>query len=251
MQTPCTMVKPTPTFSAKGSLGETIKAQRKAAHEKKRKVASASIDRMVKVEDLCEVIVDAYDLGEYVFDRLEFHYEDWSHEEKKAKENKKLNGTNLLEGQKSRKENDESLDVQFEHLHLGVRHQAGDKVSEYINYDSSYMLEIMPKVGKAIRDAHFWVEAYKPIYLVLDSAGGYGTKEVIAQYKAMMKNDYNIIPVHQILQSPETNLLNLGIWMSLQSAVEKCHRLRRVTRMLFMLLCYERLKGCCQAKRHS
>ena len=63
--------------------------------------------------------------------------------------------------------------------------------------------------------------------LVLDIAGGHGTKEAIVQFKAIMKNDYNIIPVHQIPQSPETNVLDLGIWMSLQSAVEKCHRLRR------------------------
>ena len=96
-----------------------------------------------------------------------------------------------------------------------VRCQAGDTVSEDINCDSSYMLEIMPKVGKAICDAHFWVQEDKPIYLVLDSAGGHGTKEAIAQYKAMMKNDYNIILVNQIPQSPETNVLDLSIWISL------------------------------------
>ena len=43
----------------------------------------------------------------------------------------------------------------------------------------------------------------------------------------MMKNDYHIILVHQIPQSPGTNVLDLGIWMSLQSAVKKCHQLRR------------------------
>ena len=44
---------------------------------------------------------------------------------------------------------------------------------------------------------------------------------------AAMKNDFNIILVHQIPQSTDTNILDLGIWLSLQSTVEKCHRLRR------------------------
>ena len=73
------------------------------------------------------------------------------------------------------------------------------------------MLKIMPKVRKAIRDAHFWVQEDKPIFLVLNSTGGHGTKEVIAQYKAMMKNYYNIIPIHKIPQWPEKNVLDLVI----------------------------------------
>ena len=37
----------------------------------------------------------------------------------------------------------------------------------------------------------------------------------------------NIILMFQVPNSPDTNVLDLGIWMSLQSAVEKCQRLRR------------------------
>ena len=62
---------------------------------------------------------------------------------------------------------------------------------------------------------------------MLDSAGGHGTNEGIAKYKADLEKDYKIILVHQIPQSPDTNALDLGIWMSLQSAVKKNHRLRR------------------------
>ena len=49
------------------------------------------------MEDLCKVIVDAYDLDQYVFDRLEFHCGDWPQGSKKARKNKKLKGTDLLE----------------------------------------------------------------------------------------------------------------------------------------------------------
>ena len=101
----------------------------------------------------------------------------------KAKKNRKLKGTNLLEDHKSRKENGKSSDVQFEHLH---HYQAGDTVTEDINCDSPYILKNMPKVGKAIRDAYFWVPEDKHIYLVLDSAGGDNANAVIAQYNAMM-----------------------------------------------------------------
>ena len=39
--------------------------------------------------------------------------------------------------------------------------------------------------------------------------------------------ELNIILVRQVPNSPDTNVLDLGIWMSLQSAVEKHHRLHR------------------------
>ena len=35
---------------------------------------------------------------------------------------------------------------------------------------------------------------------------------------------YKIEIVQQVPRSPETNVLDIGIWMSLQSAVEKEHR---------------------------
>ncbi len=66
-------------------------------------------------------------------------------------------------------------------------------------------------------------EGGHPVYLVLDRAGGHRTIEVVESYKQMMKNRYNIILVHQIPNLPKTNVLDLGIWMSLQNAVEKTH----------------------------
>ena len=65
------------------------------------------------------------------------------------------------------------------------------------------------------------------LYLVVDGAGGHGTDTAIESYKKMLMDEFNIKLVFQIPQSPETNVLDLGIWMSLQAAVEKCHRLQR------------------------
>ena len=64
-------------------------------------------------------------------------------------------------------------DVGLKDLHLGVRFEAGDEVMEDVTCDSDYMLRIMPKVGKAVREAYFWVGQNDPIYLVLDT-GGHG-----------------------------------------------------------------------------
>ena len=179
------------------------------------------------VEDMCDLIVDTYDLLEEEADRLEFHYENWTGATKKSKSNVRLKPGELLLGHEAKKKSGETFNIGLKDLHFGIRLQKGDQTTQDISCDSNYMLDIMPKVGKAIREAFFWVPSDHYVYLILDSAGGHGTKDAIAQYKQVMAEEYKIILVHQIPQSPDTNVLDLGIWMSLQSAVEKCHRLRR------------------------
>ena len=63
----------------------------------------------------------------------------------------------------------------------------------------------------------------------MDNAGGHGTKECIVEYRTMLLTDYNIIIIFQIPRSPYTNVLDLGVWMSLQSIVERKHYLKRST----------------------
>ena len=181
------------------------------------------------VGEMGELIVDSYDLDEEVADRLEFHYENWTQGRKKTKKNTPLDTAELLvdEARKTRRENGDSVPVLLDDLHLGVRYKEGDEVQHDINCDSAYMLSIMPKVGKAIRDAYSWVDKDDFVYLVLDSAGGHGTKEAIQEYRQLLLEQYKIKLVHQVPQSPDTNVLDLGIWMSLQSAVEKRHRMHR------------------------
>ena len=60
----------------------------------------------------------------------------------------------------------------------------------------------------------------------MDGAGGHGTAEAIEKYTKALKDAHNIVIVLQVPQSPETNVLDLGIWMSLLSAVEKAHGTR-------------------------
>jgi hypothetical protein len=58
----------------------------------------------------------------------------------------------------------------------------------------------------------------------MDNAGGHGTNDAIVDYVHTMKELYNIEIIHQIPRGPEMNILDLGVWMSLQLFVEKKHR---------------------------
>ena len=58
----------------------------------------------------------------------------------------------------------------------------------------------------------------------MDNAGGHGTDEAVDQYTKQLLDDHKIKIVQQVPRSPETNVLDLGIWMSLQAAVEREHR---------------------------
>ena len=50
-------------------------------------------------------------------------------------------------------------------------------------------------------------------------AGGHGTNEGKCEYEKILLEDHNIILVWQVPNSPETNMLYLGAWMSIQSVV--------------------------------
>ena len=67
------------------------------------------------------------------------------------------------------------------------------------------------------------VRADVPIFLYLDNAGGHGTDDCVAEYVKALKDDYNVICIHQRPRSPATNMLDLGIWMAFQNVVEKLH----------------------------
>ena len=64
----------------------------------------------------------------------------------------------------------------------------------------------------------------------MDNSGGHGTNKAIEQYRNMLIEKYNIHILFQIPRSPYTNVLDLGVWMALQAAVEHDHYLKKVQR---------------------
>jgi len=95
-----------------------------------------------------------------------------------------------------------------------------DPIIEDVNCDSTFMLETVDRIGKSIRHKMNWVDPDKPIYLFQDNAGGHGTKVAIKEYCKQLLEKYTIIVIHQCPRSPETNVLDLGIWCTLQWGVD-------------------------------
>ena len=62
---------------------------------------------------------------------------------------------------------------------------------------------------------------------MIDNAYGHGTDVTILAYTKLLKVDYNIVLIHQVPRSSYTNLIDLGVWRSLQDQVEKVHFMRR------------------------
>ena len=84
------------------------------------------------------------------------------------------------------------------------------------------MRQMMPTIGAVIHEKMNWVPATMTIYLVMDNAGGHVTGETVEWYTTELQVRNTVTIHHQCSQSPETN--DLGMWMSLQSAIEKPHR---------------------------
>jgi hypothetical protein len=115
-------------------------------------------------------------------------------------------------------------DASIGKVELGVEYRKGEKKVEDVSCDSKYMLNVMKEiVGPAIRNAFHWADKDETIYLVMDNAGGHGTDEAIEQYTKYLWEEHKIEIIWQVPRSPETNMLDLGLWRSIQSAVEKVH----------------------------
>jgi hypothetical protein len=52
------------------------------------------------------------------------------------------------------------------------------------------------------------------------------TMPAVMEYTEELLTRFNIVLIHQVARSCETNTLDLGIWMTLQAAVERVHCLR-------------------------
>ena len=119
------------------------------------------------------------------------------------------------------------IDLTILDITMKVRVNVGDVIETEDMCDLEYMVGAMDQVGQSAQKQYYWVPLYKFIFMVMDNAGGHGTKETVQLYTEMLKTKYNIIIIHQVPRFPYTNLLDLGVWCSLQAAVEKEHYMKR------------------------
>ena len=100
----------------------------------------------------------------------------------------------------------------------------------------------MNRVEESIRKSFHWVPIDELVYLFLDGTGGHGTKEAIIEYKNNLQKHFNIQLVFQVLRTPYSIFLDLGVWCGLQVAVEKIHFMRRCEVNVLVLSIYEILE---------
>jgi hypothetical protein len=87
------------------------------------------------------------------------------------------------------------------------------------------MLDIIHEVGGKICASFDWLpKETEEIHLFMDNAGGNGTNDAREQYVSILKSEFNIIVIWQIANSPETNMLDLGAWVTIQCIVSHMHR---------------------------
>ena len=60
----------------------------------------------------------------------------------------------------------------------------------------------------------------------MDNAGGHGTDDAKILYSDILKK-FNVEIIWQPPRSPKVNMLDLGVWMSIQSVVTQVHHMRR------------------------
>ena len=123
-----------------------------------------------------------------------------------------------------------STETELADWEVAVIRRNGDRYTADANCNGAFMKkELSEYIGPAIRkivDEH-WGPG-KTATLQMDNAGGHGSKEVITEYETLLKTEFDIDVLWQPPNSPESNALDLGVWMSLQSDVAKlCRDVRR------------------------
>ena len=109
-------------------------------------------------------------------------------------------------------------------LKLRVIQESGVYYDKDTTCDSEFMMSVVNEIGSAIRDKFHFIPKITPVYLYIDNAGGHGTDLIKDQYTKILKDTYNVCIKWQCPNSPETNMLDLGAWRSIQSIVEHEHR---------------------------
>jgi hypothetical protein len=170
---------------------------------------------------------DVYGLDDDIVDRLVVRYDEYT-----------STGTKKIKRVKAGEYEGALLDVSMmdkdgvlrlltlDDVKLYVEIEAGTSYQADVTCDSAFMLQSTREIGENIRAKFHWVPMDTPITLFMDNAGGHGTDEAKNEYIRILHEEFNVSVEWQVPNSPETNLLDLGGWVTIQSLVEWLHRQR-------------------------
>ena len=174
-------------------------------------------------DEVIAKVCDHFNLSDDVKDNLALRYDYFT-----ARGNKSvkscIGSKKISDHQTQSPANTPPRQLTLNDLRLAVRRNAGDTYEHDCSCDSEFMLRVMDDVGRQIRESMSWVPRTTPIFLSMDNAGGHGTKEAVEKYTNDLQRNHKVTIVQQVPRSPETNMLDLGVWCALQSVVEKEHR---------------------------
>ena len=176
------------------------------------------------IEELIERICEFYNLDDNTQENLTFTYVSHSNTGKTRKIIH-LNKGPLLHGRIYVDDNGVHHPLFIDQLKLEKHVPANTPTHHDVSCDTKFMLSNVDVIGKAIRSAYHFVDPTEIIYLVLDNAGGHGTVEAKEQFEERLRKKYRVKIIWQVPNSPDTNLLDLGAWCTIQSDVEDIHRL--------------------------
>lgn len=195
------------------------------------KVTCGSIDSCTLISETIDIIHESYGLDGTVSDSLCFSYESTTNSNKKKIVRILQDDKNkyLLKNRKVREPGGADRLLTLMDLVLYIHVPRGTEVEEDITCDSSFMMESIHEIGSAIRSSMYWIPESTNIILFMDNAGGHGKETIKDEYVLILKSKYKVIVEWQVPNSPETNLLDLGFWATLQAIVERLHRLKRMS----------------------
>ena len=178
--------------------------------------------------ELAGLLGHNYGLDVAIIERIKFSYKTFVGGQGNTKNvpfdaNQPISGTRRV----NRSPTVPPIPITINDVNVSVRLKLGDMVETDCSCDLNYMLGAMDRVGQKIREAFHWVPQNELCYLVIDNAGGHGTDDTIKVYTSWLRIKWGVHIILQVPRSPYTNVLDLGVWCTLQAAVEKAHFMQR------------------------
>ena len=171
----------------------------------------------IDTKELIHNIVEFYNLNPDIEDHLFFSYHTHTGTGKTEKV-ERFNKGKLLEDRFYIDSDGNTHPLYIDQLILVKEVKAGSSYHADTTCDSTFMLNHVDAIGRAIRHAYRDVASWNiPIYLVMDNAGRHRTVEAKETFFERLEMVYNIQVNWQVLNSPDTNLLDLGVWMTTYS----------------------------------
>ena len=174
-------------------------------------------------EDLIDNICEYYNLSSNVKNNLTFSY----HSNTSTGKTKKvvcISSGPLLDGRVYIDDTGMIHPIFLDQIKVEKCVPAGTLIHNDVSCNTKFMLNTVHEIGTAICEAFHFINKKEPVYLVLDNAGGHGTNKVKVEFEKILRERYKVRIVWQVPNSPDTNLLDLGAWCTIQSEVEDIHR---------------------------